>query len=425
MFHGLPSRHEHNLGIGFLTPLLCSAGLYLGRERPICRLAALVTFLMLSGTTYLPGDTLAIVAAGVIYYCAAALFHASDYPLPRGIGLTVVLGVLLLTRFPNPYVEVLALTTIVLCLLEIRRMRGHPQGQLVPGVALGILGVSHFPLHAILVGVMLVAPLLGVMVYFHRNRLWEVGFGSLVALTLFLVMSTFLDEPRALIGALVAAVLSLAVSSPRRLRPPPRQLVAAMLIALPIVVYFYGIDSLWLKYFRLIPGGTAIRAVGRVSLILLIPAALGLASLVKYLNRSRWPVASGIVSLACLSEQAVTTETFDAIANRANIAGIARQVDRHQLAFYYHPCKSVPFHEYQLDAMWASLASEVPTINGYSGYVPRDWESFYFVDQDTGPELLDVLSEWVKARGLPPELIQCIGADCQPRKPVRPAADPR
>ena len=48
-----------------MTPILCGAGLYLCRERPVCRLAALAAGLLWLATTYLPGDKLVFVASGV------------------------------------------------------------------------------------------------------------------------------------------------------------------------------------------------------------------------------------------------------------------------------------------------------------------------------------------------------------------------
>jgi len=425
-FRVLTFPHEHHLGIGFLTPLVCAGGFYLSRERPICRLAALVAFILWLGTTFLPGDVFAMLAAGVSYYCAAGLFHESDHPGSRVIGLAAVLGLLLLLRFPNPYVEVLGLTTIILLLLEIHRLRGRPQGWIVPGLALTALSLRSFPLPAIPIGVMLAAPIAGLLAYYNRSRLWEIGLGSLAFLVLFLLVITFLDRWGVLIGVLVAAPMSLAASAPTRLRPPAWLLVRALLIAVPFLTLFYARDSLWLSYSGMIPGAVAIRAVGRIVLILLIPAALGLASLVESLDRRGWAVAGWIVALVCLAEQGVTTETFDAAANRATILDIVRRIDRGRVAFYYHPCDDQPFYRYHLDAMWASLAGGVPTINGYSGYAPHDWVPFFIVDMDSELEVEVVLTEWERVRGLSPDRIQWIGADCPRKKPVRAAgARPR
>jgi len=95
--------------------------------------------------------------------------------------------------------------------------------------------------------------------------------------------------------------------------------------------------------------------------------ALGLATLVQSLERRRWAGAAGIVSLICLAEQGVTTETFDAIANRVKIDGIARQIDRDCAVFYYHPCDDDPPSHYELDAMWASLVIGMPTSTDIPG----------------------------------------------------------
>jgi hypothetical protein len=87
-----------------------------------------------------------------------------------------------------------------------------------------------------------------------------------------------------LVGGLAAAPISLALTAPRQYRPPAWLLLRAMLIALPIVSFLYGEDSLWLRYSTMIPGAVAIRAIGRVILILLVPMALGNTS-----TKGDWP----------------------------------------------------------------------------------------------------------------------------------------
>ena len=185
-----------------------------------------------------------------------------------------------------------------------------------------------------------------------------------------------------------------------------------MLIVLPILPLYYSPDSLWLYYSGMIPGAIAIRAIGRVVLILLVPAALGLACLVQYLDQRRLAMASWLVALVCLAEQTVTTDTFDAAANRASIASLASQIDQGRVAFYYHPHENLPFPRPHLDAMWASLATRVPTVNGYSGHAPRSWHRFFTIDTD--PEEVNVentLADWEQSQGLLPNHVQWIGAD--------------
>jgi hypothetical protein len=423
IFRGLRSTPEHHLGFGVLTTLVCAAGLYMSRERPICRLAALVTFVFWLATTYLPGDAIAILAAGISYYCVAGLFQESDDLRSLATGLAAVLGWLALVRLPTSYLELLGLVTIVLCSLEIYRRRGHPQTQIVAGIGLLALSLSAFGLPVIVHGLIIIAPVAGLLAYYYRWNWRDVGLGALAALVAFSLVITLLDRPGMLVSVLAVTPASLAVSAPRRFRPPAWLMRQGLLIALPLLTLFLHCDSLWLGYYRLIPGAIAIRAVGRVVLIMLIPMALGLTCLVWLLERKRWALAGGIVALACLAEQAVTTDTFDAAANRATVAGIARRVDRGKVAFYYRPCDDPSGYPYDhLDAMWASLESGVPTINGYSGYAPREWEGFFLAEYKPEIEVEDILADWERTQGLPPDRVQFIGADCLRKRAVHSAA---
>ena len=109
---------------------------------------------------------------------------------------------------------------IILCLLEIGRTRESPRDLIVPGIALVVISLKFFGLEVILYGLMLIAPMAGLLAYYWRPRRWEVGLGSLAFLMLFLIVITFLDRPGLLIGTLAAAPISLAVSAPHRYRPP-------------------------------------------------------------------------------------------------------------------------------------------------------------------------------------------------------------
>ena len=99
-----------------------------------------------------------MLATVVACYCAAGLFHDVDRPGWRAIGLAVMLCPLLLIRFPNPYVIVLALITIILCCSGNRPHARAPRGLIGPGIALAVISLKLFGPDTILYGVMLVAP---------------------------------------------------------------------------------------------------------------------------------------------------------------------------------------------------------------------------------------------------------------------------
>jgi hypothetical protein len=402
---------EHHLGIGYLTFFACGVGLYLGWQWAICRVAAVVALILWVATTYLPGDYLAMLAAGFSYYCAALLFHETDRPALRGGALAIVLAMLPLGGIFNPYWIVLGLLTIIFCILEIGRTRGRLCAQIVPGIAAIVLSLWAFGPELIVHGIILVAPAAGLLVYYCRSRRMEVGLASLAFLILLLTVIAFLDQPCVLRVALAAGAIALAASALRRHRPPAGLTLRALLIALPFVALFYHHDSLWLGYSAMIPGAIAIRSVGRVVLVLLVPAALGLACLVEILQQRRLAILSWIVVLVCLAEQAVTTDTFDAAANRTSIDSLARRIDSGQVAFYYHPVNGLPFHRYHLDAMWASLATGAPTVNGYSGHSPRSWNSLFRLDVDPEVDIKRTLADWERSHGFLPNSIQWIGEE--------------
>jgi hypothetical protein len=421
-FRGVAYAHEHHLGIGFVTPVACALGLYLGWDRPVCRLAALVAFWLWLATTFVPGNTIAMVAAAVAGYCAASLFYEIEHPRPRAIGLAVVVGLLWLVRFPNPYEEALGLTVIILCMVEMVRVEGNALHWCVPAIAILALSLKLFALTVIVIAATPVAAIALGVIYVFRSRRWMVGVGSLAFVVLWSALITYAGR-EALVDTLVMASGSLALGALRPWRPPAWLLLRTLVIALGVLVLFYATDSLWIRYSDRIPGAVAIRAVGRVVFVLLIPAALGLACAVTWLEQRRFTALAWIVGLVCLAEQGVTTTTFDAAANRATIASVASRIDPGRAAFYYHPCAERPPLYYHLDAMWASLDRDVPTINGYSGHAPRDWIDFFNVDVDVffRGELEEVLSAWEEGRGLSPDHIQWIGADC-PRKKRNPPA---
>jgi hypothetical protein len=388
--------------------IACTVGLSVSWKRPICQISAVVAFTLCVTTTYVAGNQLALVGASVSYYCSAGLFRSVGQRRLQGVGLVFVLCLLLLTPFPNPYMVVLGLIVAVFCLLEIGRAPGRSRGLIVPGVALVLVSLKLFGLEVILHGIVALTPMAALGLYYYRARCWEIGFGFLALFILFLFIIVYSDNIYVLIGVLVAAPLSLLLTASPRYCLPPWLLLRAMLIAVPCTLLFYGHDSLWLAYCGIIPGAVAIRAVGRVALIILVPAAVGFACLVDFLMQRRRTAMGWAIALVCLGEQGVTTKTFSAAENRALIERLRGQVDRGRVAFYYHPIDDLPFYRHHLDAMWASLASGVPTVNGYSGHTPRSWHRFFHADVNPHADVANALADWELSHGLLPRHVQWI-----------------
>ena len=186
---------EHHLGIGFLTPIACAVGLYLGRAWPICRLAAVVAFILWFATTYMPGDHVRDAGGR-----GQLLLRGRAVPRGRRTGLASARaggrGVpVALIRFPNPYLMVLGLDhDHPLPSGNRPRARAPARALIAPGIALAVISLKFFDLETILHGIVMVGPGGGLLAYYGRSRRWEVGLGSLALLVLFLIVITFLDR---------------------------------------------------------------------------------------------------------------------------------------------------------------------------------------------------------------------------------------
>jgi hypothetical protein len=410
-----PTSDEHNLGIGLWTTLTCVLGYYLNWERRTCRLAALVAFAILASTTCMPQYEIVSIATGACAFCLAGLYRAIDEPQPRAAGLAVFVGILLIIRFPNLYLQALSLGVMVLCLVEMARVQETPRLMVIPGLAIGVLCLRFFDVEASVILACWMAAVAGLLAYYLKWHRREIGLGALAAFILSLSLVTYWRQTGVWIGGLAAAPIGLAATSARWVRLPPRVMVWTLTIALAIIVVYYSSDSLWLRFYGSIPGGIAIRAVGRVVLILLIPAALGVALLVERLQHGVWRAASWVVALGCMLEQGVTIPTRDPGEDREAVAAIVAQVDPDCEAFYYHLCDELHFSQSHVDAMWASMLTGKPTINGYSGYYPSGWDVFSRVDAPRGPDIETALAEWMSTQGLVSARIQVIESKCSGR----------
>ncbi len=139
--------------------------------------------------------------------------------------------------------------------------------------------------------------------------------------------------------------------------------------------------SLWSYIYLNVPGAAAVRAVSRIQLVLLIGWSFGFAlffdrQLISY-NSSK-PVLIGFaIAALCMFEQSRISYTYSKPEMRRQVqiltSGLAASSSTCR-SFYYSSWlgQREPW-KYQLDAMWASIESGIPTINGYSGNSPPGW----------------------------------------------------
>ncbi len=155
----------------------------------------------------------------------------------------------------------------------------------------------------------------------------------------------------------------------------------------------------WRLFYEIVPGASALRAVSRIVLFLLIPAAIGFAWFWERALAHR-KYAWLVLLPFCMLEQGRTTPAYDKAENRAVISGIKRALPPGCGALLLRGDLSLnrPFWAVHIDAMWAGLEAGIPVINGYSGNGPPGWGmNETIMPSPTNDKLLNVaLRDWVK-----------------------------
>lgn len=153
-----------------------------------------------------------------------------------------------------------------------------------------------------------------------------------------------------------------------------------------------------------IPGLTSIRNVTRISLITLFFAAVALAWTVDFLlHRRQCRTAGrlwlGLLVVILIGENAVwsTSNRYDPKVANLRVERIKTAILKlpPQSVFIYLPPSPPSYTNMNLDAMWASLETGIPTINGYSGHNPPGWFMWGFADHDNQQQL----TAWITFSG--------------------------
>lgn len=159
-------------------------------------------------------------------------------------------------------------------------------------------------------------------------------------------------------------------------------LASSALIIFGLIVKFHG-TSLWYGIYQLVPGASALRALGRylmvVDMIVVVSAIYALNEGYEYYksiaDRKTGYALTGVmllVSCILILEQANCSE-FD-LNKSEQLTFLSRYAKPTMAcnAFYIYDdsISGQPAGNDQLDAMMISMKSGIPTVNGYSGFTP-------------------------------------------------------
>ena len=195
----------------------------------------------------------------------------------------------------------------------------------------------------------------------------------------------------------------------QRARPFVQVLSLAAAAAVLLTTTWPGGLTAWRLAYRVLPGAQAIRAVGRISLLLLIPAAFGVAACLE--GRARGLAL--VLTVLVVAEQGRSLHFFSLGRTDAHVARLASELDPSRCGYFFYSPAEPPSPRSddflacvrQVDAMWAALHSGIPTINGYSGNFPPGWNELLH-DLIHAPadraRLSAALARWIAAHSLDP-----------------------
>lgn len=173
--------------------------------------------------------------------------------------------------------------------------------------------------------------------------------------------------------------------------PEMRRLFLAASILASALVYviamrYWGGSSPWHLVYRSVPGADGLRAIARHVMILALPMSIAFAVVIhRALQKiSMQPTALTRRSLTAallavvgfgIVEQFGRAPSFSRKAQLSRLETLAASLPRNCAVFYAAaaPGREPVKHEDQIDAMLISVMRGVPTVNGYSGHVPRGW----------------------------------------------------
>ena len=205
---------------------------------------------------------------------------------------------------------------------------------------------------------------------------------------------------------------------------PAFQLMAVSSLCLVLLALSVRGYTPWKAIFDFFPAAGAIRAVSRVAIHLLLPAAVGLAMATEALVISRrWILFSAV--LVVVAAEQVSPRPADAwapvVANEVLLQNKVEQAAAGAScrAFLYTPSpascsadepwivrhsRAVNAH---LDAMWASNRTDIPTLNGYSGTLPPRypfWGLSYCGPEDDA-RIKAMIAGWCLSHGCRPSSV--------------------
>jgi hypothetical protein len=181
-------------------------------------------------------------------------------------------------------------------------------------------------------------------------------------------------------GLLTSLCAALGLWQAARTRPWMAAVLGATVLLLLLTLRLPRGVTAWRLLWLYLPSATAMRAVFRIGVFALLPAALGLAW---FLETRRHGWVAVLLAGLCIAEQGTTMVTYSKRAAQQRADWIAERVGPGCRAFFFIADRqgdaAQPSLFYHVDAMAAQARRGVPTINGYSSQIPPGYDLYEIV----------------------------------------------
>ena len=179
---------------------------------------------------------------------------------------------------------------------------------------------------------------------------------------------------------LVTAIAGLAGLVIARKRAGVRLLLLAAVSVVIIATLQIGDIRLWKVVYDRVPGAVGIRTVARIGMLGLFILGIGAGFAIDRLRTGGRSLLAILLVVAIIAEQRTAITWWETDQSAQEIHTLAALIDPTCAAFFASPegeFRAFPRNEwyrYQIDAMWASMQTGIPTVNGYSSRPPIGWE---------------------------------------------------
>jgi hypothetical protein len=179
-----------------------------------------------------------------------------------------------------------------------------------------------------------------------------------------------------------------------------RLMASALVVQIAITLSLGGV-SLW-YFFAQLPLASAIRAMTRIDLALLFPAAYLAGVAIDYIrSKSFWTlraimwvmIPAVIIEASSASIQFNTKQEWRDRLSALEVS-LPKIIPPGAIVFFAQ--NKQPYYSAELDAMWVSLNHRIKTLNGYSGLLPHGMSTEYGDDCYEIPKRVNVYLELMK-----------------------------